>query len=203
MRISMSGKLAAAVGILAASLAGSHSPALGASGRINIQTVPEGARYLIVTSRELSIVREGTAPYFDTAFPTGKYRVCFELDGHATAWQSSAVSTYDSSWVGPVMKRSGGAARTTCAGELARMKEERARFRSSIVERFMYMDRTDPPSGATAAPGSTSTSSVRLDDDDEDWREERADDVRDRVRDIPPEKAAEIRERRQDRPRPR
>jgi hypothetical protein len=149
MKIEDARKAVAAIGILAISLTGFHAQALAASGRINIQTAPEGARYLIVTKKDLTVVRAGISPYFDTAFPTGKYKVCFELDGYAIAWQDSIVATFGSSWVGPVMERSTSAARTTCEDEVAGMKAELGIIKSSVLQTVKQFERPVSPPGTS------------------------------------------------------
>ncbi len=145
MKMSVAGKVAAAIGILAVGLTGFQAPAFAGSGRLNIQTVPEGARYLIVTRKDLRVVQEGVSPYFDLGFPVGNYMVCFELAGYETAWQDSSVSTYGSSWVGPVMKNSGDAGSITCEEDLARITMERNRYRSELLETIKTAERNPPP----------------------------------------------------------
>ena len=98
------------------------STALAASGTINIQTTPVGAKYLIAGSQDMKSVKEGLSPYFDNSFPTGKYKVCFQLDGYETVWQDTIVQTSGSAWVGPVMKKSADASQNTCANDLSGMK---------------------------------------------------------------------------------
>lgn len=81
------------------------STAMAGSGTINIQATPAGAKYFIVSNKELKIVRAGASPYYDRSFPTGKYKICFELDGYATVWEDAIVNTVGSAWVFPVLKR--------------------------------------------------------------------------------------------------
>jgi hypothetical protein len=71
--------------------------------------------------------------------------VCFELAGHETAWQDSSVSTYGSSWVGPVMKNSGDAGSITCEEDLARITTERNRYRSVLLETIKTAERNPRP----------------------------------------------------------
>ena len=161
MKISDAGKVAAAIGILAAGLTGFHAQAFAATGKINVQTVPEGARYLIVTNRALEKVHEGTSPFYDLAFPTGKYTVCFELEGYVTVWQDSAVSTYGSSWIGPIMEPLKGAARITCEDDLTRMKTERGLVKALVLDKIKSGEITFPTGETTPAdvtPGLTGTS---------------------------------------------
>jgi hypothetical protein len=178
-------KIAAAIGILAASLT-FQAQAFAASGRVNIQTVPEGARYLIVTSKDLKMVHGGISPYFDAAFPTGKYKVCFELDGYVTVWQDSVVATFGSSWVGPVMERSTSATRSSCEDDVTRMKTALRTIKSSLSSTIKQIERTAAPAGtsqdgqpavAPAAPTSV--------DHDHDYTNDRqrASEIRDRVQD--------------------
>jgi hypothetical protein len=154
MKISDAGKIAAAIGVLAAVLAGPAAGARAASGRINIQTVPEGVRFLIVTKKDLAPVGEGTTPFYDTAFATGKYRVCFELAGFQTEWQDASVSTFGSAWLGPVMTLSGGAASVSCADEVTRMKAEFSVIKASVLDKVMQLP-YEPGAAPAAAPGAS------------------------------------------------
>jgi len=102
------------------------STAMAASGTINIQTVPAGAYYFLVSSQNMELVKEGLSPYFDLNVPTDKYKMCFQLDGYVTEWQDATVQTFGSAWVGPVLKKPHDVLQTRCADAISRMKAESA-----------------------------------------------------------------------------
>ena len=185
-------KVAVAIGIIATSLTGFHAHAFAASGRINIQTAPEGARYLIVTKKDLSVVKAGTSPYFDTAFPTGKYKVCFEMDGYVTVWQDSNVATLGSSWVGPVMEPLKSAARTTCEDEVARMQTELGIIKSSLAETVIHLERDALSLEGTSQDAAPAVAPILVEHGDAhdnynySPRAKEAGDIRDRLENRPP-----------------
>lgn len=178
--------LAAAAVIIAGSTTFFPPHAGAASGTINIQTVPEGAKYLIVESRSLRIAAGGFSPYFDMGFPTGKYFVCFQLDGYLTVWQESAVSTYGSSWVGPVMKRSDDVPQATCEEVVSRAKEKRGATRTAVLQQLSAMGPLSSPTGesvdvpASASGGQEAVhhqTDEQLDHQSTDGRERKRDDA--------------------------
>jgi len=141
------------------------STAMAASGTINIQTTPAGAKYLIISTDNTKIVQdtkimtEGISPYYDTAFPTGKYKVCFQLDGYVTVWQDIIVQSSGSAWAGPVMEKSNEAPQATCADAIAGMKAEQEKINSSLANHSYSMESIAPPTGtfsnapSAVAPG--------------------------------------------------
>lgn len=88
--------------------------ACAATGTMNIQTTPAGVKYLVVSAAGMKKVKEGVSPYYDTKFPVGTYKICFQRDGYIPVWQDSVVTTYGSSWVGPAMKKSDSSTTVSC-----------------------------------------------------------------------------------------
>ncbi len=118
--------------------------ALAGSGTINIQAAPEGTKYFIIESEDVRLVKTGSSPFYDTNFPTGKYKVCFQLDGYQTVWQDATVQTYGSAWVGSPMKQSNNIAQPACEDAIAIMKAEQEESNSSRGQYETRMENSLP-----------------------------------------------------------